>query len=193
MPAYHLRIYTRCSAAPAMAEADPGDGEPLVLTADERTGTGPAVAAEARRFPLPVSVPISGRAPMRGVPLQSGSRSRPWVARGPAQYLTRRRRSADDREYTGLRKPLLHAWPGRRPIAPYLPLAAASEVWGAAPLPVLPTYTAIVRSRHGTVRDSARLNRRGRRWHLSLAAWAKDGLGSRRRSTQPSLPFCRPR
>ena len=37
MPAYHLRIYTRCSAAPAMAEADPGDGEPLVLTADERT------------------------------------------------------------------------------------------------------------------------------------------------------------
>jgi hypothetical protein len=55
MPAYHVRIYTRCSAAPAMAEADPGDGEPLVLTADERTGTGPAVAAEARRFPLPVS------------------------------------------------------------------------------------------------------------------------------------------
>ena len=54
MPAYHLRIYTRCSAAPAMAEADPGDGEPLVLTAEERTGTGPAVAseaAEARPFP----------------------------------------------------------------------------------------------------------------------------------------------
>jgi len=24
MPAYHLRIYTRCSAAPAMAEADDG-------------------------------------------------------------------------------------------------------------------------------------------------------------------------
>jgi hypothetical protein len=53
MPAYHLRIYTRCSAAPAKGEADPGDGEPLVLTADERTGTGPAVAAEARRSCYP--------------------------------------------------------------------------------------------------------------------------------------------
>ena len=34
MPAYHLWIYTRCSAAPAMAEADPGDGEPLVCSTD---------------------------------------------------------------------------------------------------------------------------------------------------------------
>src|SRR5215831_3370294 len=32
----------------------------------------------------------------------------------------------------GYTKPLLHAWPGRRLVAPHLPLAAASEVWGTA-------------------------------------------------------------
>src|SRR5262249_44857667 len=32
----------------------------------------------------------------------------------------------------GYTKPLLHAWPGRRLVAPHLPLAAVSEVWGTA-------------------------------------------------------------
>jgi hypothetical protein len=76
----------------------------------------PPEASGLREF-----LPISDRAPRRGASVQSCSRSQPWAARGPAQSLTRRRRSGDDREDPGLRKLLLQVWSGRRPIAPHLP------------------------------------------------------------------------
>jgi len=79
-----------------MGEADPADGEPLVLTADERTGTGPAVAAEARRFLLPVSAPAR---PSQSDPRQARPATlrlgRPPLrpAMGPSHGRGRRRRT----------------------------------------------------------------------------------------------------
>src|SRR5580704_10586043 len=75
-----------------------------------------STAGETRAFAAAATfVLLSDRAPMRGFPLQSCSRSRPSAARDRAQSLKRHRRSGDDREDIGLRKPLLHAWPVRQP------------------------------------------------------------------------------